>query len=128
VVVLRRLCSVLLLSLWLAASQHCGLDAAGLDFFGHTDHPTGSCETNCPEEECPAIEGGTYTAAASSLRLLAPEAVPPVSDGVRLVPVATALPSGVKPVTAGSEVEAIPRTWCFERRAALPARAPDGSA
>lgn len=122
---LRRTCCFLLLAVWLAATQHCGLTAAGIELLAHADHPSDACTTSCADDACPAVEGVSHPAGPSSPRLPPPEAVLADLGAILLVPISEAEPSGVGLDRAPPEVEAIPRTWRFERRSALPARAPD---
>lgn len=125
---LRRTGCFLLLALWLAATQHCGLEAAGIEFLAHGDRPSESRATTCADDACQTVEGASYTKVDSSLRLLPPEAMLVNLFVVLVVPARASEPVGVVRDGAAPELEAIHRTWRFERRTALPARAPDSVA
>jgi hypothetical protein len=126
---LRRFIAVALLALWLPATLHCALEAAGFDELFHcaADHHS-SCEHEAPadatRDACDIIEGSAFKPAANSALL-----PPPVLSAHFLIftvpPVALDLtppPSGLdERILAPPEVA---RTWHFVARAALPARAP----
>jgi hypothetical protein len=126
---LRRFIAVALLALWLPATMHCDLEAAGFDELFHcaADHHS-SGENEAPadatRDACDIIEGSAFKLAANSALLPPPFlcahflafAVPPVALDL------TPPPSGL-----GDRILAPPevaRTWHFTARAALPARAP----
>jgi hypothetical protein len=122
---LRRIGCFLFLAIWLAATQHCGLEGAGIELFGHGDHPSESLPAECADDACPAIEGESYTKDGSSLRLLPPPAALASFFVLLVVPPRTSEATRAVRDRATPEIEAIHRTWRFERRSALPARAPD---
>jgi hypothetical protein len=126
---LRRFIAVALLALWLPATLHCALEAAGFDELFHcaADHHS-SCEHEAPadatRDACDIIEGSAFKPVANSALLPPPVlcahflafAVPPVALDL------TPPPSGLgERILAPPEVA---RTWHFAARAALPARAP----
>jgi hypothetical protein len=126
---LRRFIAVALLALWLPATLHCALEAAGLDelFRCAADHhSSGAHETpaDATRDACDIIEGSAFKLAANSALLPPPVlcahffafAVPPVA--LYLTPPPTGLGERI---LAPPEVA---RTWHFSARAALPARAP----
>lgn len=118
---LRRLLTFALLALWLPATLHCDLEAAGLalPFVCH-DHDTATgLDLPCADDECHALDRASYTAfaltklvSATVLSVLArlPDSIETPVDGVR--PERTDVPRKLR------------RTWQFETRAAPPARAP----
>lgn len=118
---LRRLLTFALLALWLPATLHCDLEAAGLalPFICH-DHDTATrSDWPCADDECHALDGASYTAfaltklvSATVLSVLArlPDSIETPVDGVR--PERTDVPRKLR------------RTWQFDTRAAPPARAP----
>jgi hypothetical protein len=121
----RRIVAVVLLSLWLPATLHCAVEAAGvyLEFVCHDHETQAVSENHCADDSCHAIEGASFTvfsltklvgiAALSVVALLAePLEFPP--DGVR--PERTDVPRELQ------------RSWQFSTRAAPPARAPSVTA
>jgi len=121
----RRICCFLLLALWLVSTQHCGLEAAGIEFHPHTEHPSECCTSTCSNDVCDIIERGTFNQVTFS-----PRPPPPVAVLTSVFPLLVAPPMeveepGIAIASATPELEAITGTWRFERRSALPARAPD---
>ena len=126
---LRRFIAVALLALWLPATLHCDLEAAGLDELFHctVDHHT-SADHHAPadatRDACDIVEGAAVKLTAGTAVLLPP------SRFACLLSFAVPLPplDSTPPDTGLSErVEPPPevaRTWHFIARAALPARAP----
>jgi hypothetical protein len=118
---LRRLVAVLLLSLWLPATLHCALEAAGLEIaLVCHDHATQSASANhCEDDACHAIEGEAYTAVALT------KLVGDVSFSiVAVLPEPLELhPAGISPESTDVPRELRP-SWQFSTRAAPPARAP----
>lgn len=60
-----KLAIVLLAAFWLTATQHCGLEAAGVLAGGHgeTSSPSGCCPTTadgCLTDGCATVEDGLY--------------------------------------------------------------------
>ncbi len=118
---LRRLLTFALLALWLPATLHCDLEAAGLALpfvFHDHDIATGS-DRPCADDDCHALDRASYTAfaltklvSATVLSVLArlPESIETPVNGVR--PERTDAPRELR------------RTWQFDTRAAPPARAP----
>lgn len=118
---LRRLLTFALLALWLPATLHCDLEAAGLalPFICH-DHDTATrSDRPCADDDCHALDRASYTAfaltklvSATVLSVLArlPESIETPVNGVR--PERTDAPRELR------------RTWQFDTRAAPPARAP----
>lgn len=120
----RRLIALLLVALWLPATQHCGLEAAGVWMLsGESAESCCDHGDDCCADACAAVEDGRYTPHASSLKVSPPAlldwagafdlsviVVPPKENG------------------AGTESQERPqewtRDWHFVRRAAYPPRAP----
>lgn len=121
---LRNLVALLLLGLWLPATLHCELEAAGIDdFFGLPNHHDGMTGEDGDDDARHSIDGVSYrlefgvakisTAAVTLFRDL--------SGAISVAP-STARPQIVAPTaTAPPEVA---RAWQFTRRAAAPPRAP----
>lgn len=123
---LRHVIAVVLLALWLPATQHCGLEAAGLDFLTHEDHASSTCRDTCTDDACHNIEGISFTKEVNSLRALPA----PVADFCYCL-IHLVTPPAVEDValkySAGDspELQVLHGTWSFARRTSLPARAPD---
>jgi len=119
--------SLLLLAVWLPATQHCALEAVGLIGDAHAAVGDFGCCENQPgsADGCAMLEGGLYKPATDTLKAPAPELVARVSDLLRqrIAREAPAVSVGVS-----REQLQLPRdwvvTWQFVRRAAPPARAP----
>ena len=125
----RKLAVYVVLALWLAAAQHCGLEAAEIGFGGHADHESEDlCTTACVDGECPSIEGASHLGVNSSVRPLPPEVVLLDLFVYLVAPFPAVQRQDVMLERATPEVEAIHRVWRFVRRSALPARAPDSVA
>jgi len=123
----RNIIALLLLALWLPATQHCDLEAAGVmawEELGHT-HPESSCKQSCETDVCPTVEGASYNPASNLLRVLPPD-VFVVLRLIDLLPAPLVIEDlGAFVIGDPPELEKILRTWQFSRRTALPARAPD---
>jgi hypothetical protein len=128
---LRRLFALALLSLWLPATLHCDLEAAGLDTLFHclTEHhvSTDGAHAESTRDACDIVETGAFQPAADTATLPPPALHALLLD---LVFVPTVLP--LTPPAHGlcEQVSAPPevaRTWHFVVRAAPPARAPSAA-
>lgn len=122
---------MLLVALWLVATQHCGLEASGL--FAHeatAEAGAGCCSSNqttgCEADGCKAVEEGQFRADTQILKATAPDLfacacrlccdlllTPPPGD------------AGLAVKDRWDEAPAWVPAWQFERRAAAPAHAPD---
>ena len=121
---LRRLLALTLLALWLPATLHCDLEAAGLEIaFVCHDHATPTAAAaHCTDDACHALEEAAYTAftltklvGVISLSVLA------------LLPEPADLPAAaLSPARTDVPLEVL-RSWQFRTRAAPPARAPSAS-
>jgi hypothetical protein len=116
-----------LLALWLPATQHCGLEAAGLITADSADEPIACCAptaTVCAYDSCHVIEQFTPKTANDSLQVQAPDfvacvgfiCVPFVDRELSTEPV-------VSVVATDQPISWVP-TWHFARRAAPLPRAP----
>lgn len=115
-----------LLAFWLLATQHCGLEAAGL-FDSHGDQPAGCCQATdgCRGDGCRAIEGGEFRPDGSSVKI----ATPQLTACLCLACGSFALHAPEFELAATpTEILERPRdwvsTWHFVQRAALSPRAP----
>jgi len=120
---LCRLVALLLLALWLPATLHCDLEAAGVtNILGCHDHRA-SGPAFGTDDHCHSIEGVTYKLDFGSIKTPPPAALllfvfaPPGLFAADVPPRQLAVESK----TAPPEVA---RTWHFAARAAPLARAP----
>ena len=124
----KKLFAVVVMAVWLFATQHCGLEAAGL-FAGHDESVEGKscCSTSggCENDGCAMVEEGAYRSDQSTLVISAPV----------LSVDAFLILSDVLPLQRLQAELALPRdaferprdwvtTWQFVQRAALSPRAP----
>ena len=127
----RRLIALAMLAIWLPATLHCAMEAAGLEeWFGC--HDAAHHDTDpCADDACHPIEGLAYKLDSSPLKISAPLAVAvSASNAFALVqlglsPLITLLqPPAEGVIEIGAAPPEIARTWHFVARVALPARAP----
>jgi hypothetical protein len=125
----RMILALTLALLWLPATVHCGLEAAGLlehvETCCHEEHSraTDSTPAHCGTGNCGVVESGDYQPAHTLLKVSAPVAAFCFSSLLELAPVLVIAPA----IEAPEEVESPPeirRTWHFVERAALSPRAP----
>lgn len=118
---------LLLVAIWFAATQHCGIENLGL-FAGHAeDTPAAGCckstDDSCSRDGCDTVENGSYKPdrdhklvtpqfVACACQLCLKSIVPPEP------PDGNVLRRDFERSDAGAPI------WQFVRRAALPARAP----
>ena len=129
---MRRLLSFiacLLAVLWLPATVHCELDAAGLLLHEHGSESTDTdCATACEIDNCAVVEDGEFKNATHVAKAAAPVLALCVTQIV-VVPAAseaTELFASVSPDTSDSPPE-LARTWQFISRTALLPGAPSYS-
>lgn len=126
----RRVTAVLMLALWLPASAHCRLEAAGAnlgtDCCGEASTPAAA--PGCDLNVCSPLEGAVPNPASALMSvpapvlchcLFAPLSIPPVS--VACSPPVTGI------VEASTAPPEIVQSYHFVVRTALPARAPDSA-
>lgn len=121
---LRRIAALLLLSLWLPATLHCDLEAAGLENWPGCHDEAAHDSSHCTTDVCHPLESSAYKPDSAPVKV-----PPPALGALCLCFVAICTP----PPTANVEPPATPprpppelaRTWHFIARAAPPARAPD---
>jgi hypothetical protein len=123
----RLIVALLLALVWLPATLHCGLEAAGLlehaDACCHGEHADAAKPTHCGVAGCGVVESGDYQPSYSLLKVSAPVAVICFSSLIELTACLPGEPAIVAPEKAESPLE-IRRTWQFLARAALSPRAP----
>ncbi len=124
----RTFVALFLAALWLPATQHCDLEAAGM-LSVHCDQPAGmqgTCaDDHCAGDGCDVVESGGYKVSSKTTKVSPPTlavfaclfSLTPLS---RPTESSTGLSAGADP---GRPLEWVP-TWQFVQRAALSPRAP----
>jgi len=124
--IFRRILAVLLLAIWLTATQHCALEAAGI-LKVQTGETIACCTpiTGCSQDGCELVERGSISASLNSIKLPAPELQPLlVFVSLQLYfPIEVIKPSPEFAEGFERSLEWVP-TWHLERRAAPSPRAP----
>lgn len=123
---LRQIIATVLLALWLPATHHCDLEAAGIAVMTHGDHASSTCKDTCADDACHAIEGVSLIKDANSLRAL-PAPVAALCGCLLHLLAPPELEENFAAFMADEppQVRVLHRTWQFVRRTALPVRAPD---
>lgn len=124
--VLRRLCLIALVALWLPATSHCSIEAASewvAEICGVScDHADTSAHTHA---SCAEVESGNYTLAATIVHAPAPN----LGALACLACIHARLLEEARPLSPPTWAKDHPQdwipAWTFTHRAALPARAPD---
>lgn len=112
----------LLLALWLPATEHCALEAAGL--------LAETCADGCATESavhdgCATVESGTYKPATQFLKVAAPELFACACTlYLQQIEAAVAREQATPLKTDFARPQDWVATWRFVQRAAPPARAP----
>lgn len=123
---LLKVVALLLATLWLPATVHCQLETLGFDsLFACADTAEAAHAGNddCADDGCQTVESGQVLFSkdrfdSASLALLAGATTSLLFE----IPAPVVAPEFI----ASRQAETLPlqRTWQFDRRAALPARAP----
>jgi len=127
--VLRSIAALVLALIWLPATLHCGLKAAGWLESVETaccadhDEAPGEQPAGCSHNTCGLVESGEYQPATHFLKVATSATVVCFSSLMEFVPETLRVPESDAPAEAESPPE-IPRTWQFVARAALSPRAP----
>lgn len=120
---LLPLFSLLLLAVWLPATQHCVLDAAGVVSKACSDDSSAG-EAHA-KDACTTVEGTAYKASTGTLKISAPDLTAVLAYlGLQLAPAAAPLPSVMVPAGALDRPRDWVSTWQFVQRAAPSPRAP----
>lgn len=114
-----------LLALWLPATLHCRLEAAGF-FEPHcAEEQAAATGTDCKDDACPAVEQDLYKDSSAAVIVAAPlECHVPDCGALLLSPDRLAVEPTLSPVRHAPPSELTVR-WQFIARAAPPARAPN---
>jgi len=127
----RPFVALLLLALWLPATQHCDLEAAGL-LAGHNECHTGQdCsgghqDDPCAADVCALVEDAAYKSTFAAITIAAPAVLTCLCCLHDITPETI-----LTPLVSPERTDAPPglaSTWRFHTRTALPARAPDFTA
>lgn len=115
--------AVMLLGLWLPATLHCSLEAAGLiatqcaDDCGDASHD---------DDGCGVVERGLYKSSTPLVKISAPEILR-LAFLFQPSPAAESVAPARFSAEFVSEPQTLRRTWQFIQRAAPPCRAPSAS-
>lgn len=121
-----KVIALLMLALWLPVTQHCALEAAGVELLAKCDHGSSSCEEVCAKDACESFKDTSFSGANFALRTLPPPAqILSACLFFLAPPLLTIDERGLVAAEDPPEVRILHRTWAFARRTALPARAPD---
>lgn len=124
---LLKMVALLLATLWLPATVHCQLENLGLDaLFACADSASEDGHADgapCTDDGCQTIESGQVLTGKARLDLVLPAAFGCVS-AFCLFEIRTPEPAAEMIASCQDETLPLRRTWQFDRRAALPARAP----
>lgn len=125
---LRHIIAVVLLALWLPATQHCGLEAAGL-IAANAPHGVhaGCSETNCDHcnhDGCNVVESGLVKSSNEALKVPTPSlAACTCFLCLQFLPPVLAIEPSLAVSGSASPEHWVP-VWQFVRRAAPLSRAP----
>jgi hypothetical protein len=113
-----------LLALWLPATLHCRLEAAGV-FDPHcSEEQSAQAGEDCTDDVCPTVEDGLYKDSAATFTVAAPaECAVPAGGALLLALIRLAAEPVLSPVCHEPPSELTVR-WQFITRAAPSARAP----
>lgn len=116
-----------LLALWMPATQHCGLETAGL-IAAHGEHSgnTACCETSspCSHDGCEIVEKVAFKPTLDLLQVSAPDLVACTCFLCFQLVYRDLSAEPVTPVAVFEESQAWVPVWHFARRAAPLSRAP----
>lgn len=113
-----------LLALWLPATLHCKLEAAGVFEEHCTDEGSSATDAGCTDDACPTIEDALYKDSAAKLTVTAPaECHIPDCCALLLTLDRLTVAPALSPLRHAPPPE-LRVTWQFVTRAAPPARAP----
>ncbi len=121
----RLFAAVLLLALWVPATSHCLMESAGLmpAVFSCTD----DCAPGAPggqdaDDACAALESASYKVSDDDALAIVPTCPPVLALAFLLPETHSNAPSS--PLFSTVAPPALPVTWQFRQRAALPVRSP----
>lgn len=122
---LRLILALFLCALWLPATLHCDLGAAGFAeaVFDHEDHP-GTADASPHGDACDVVESGWVKRASADLTVAAPADCPCLLGCLALLGATAATAAPVLAPTLHTVPPELAVTWQFVARAAPPARAP----
>ena len=124
---LNRILSVVIMCLWLPATQHCGLQGAGLISVDAGHHEAAACcetGTACPHVACQMLENSPYKTVSNGQKVSAPDFVVCLGFLCARLSAPVFQEKLVAPVGAVESPRDWVPTWQFVRRAAPISRAP----
>lgn len=124
---MRTIIALLLLALWLPATQHCGLEAAGMISSAVDCHEANDCQTpheksNCDADNCQAVENAAYKNSLTVLKIDTPAVLTCLCCLHEITPETIWVPL-ISPERTTTPPELAP-SWHFIARAAPSPRAP----
>lgn len=124
---LRTIIALLLLALWLPATQHCGLEAAGVIAASVDCHEPSDCtsphaQSHCATDNCDLVENTAYKTSLGTLKIAAPSVLTCLCCLHEITPETIVVPL-ISPARTNTPPELAP-TWRFVARAAAMPRAP----
>lgn len=119
----KTIAAVFMLTLWMPATGHCALEAAGL--FAKTCFDNCTTGQNCAKDGCGAVEDGAYRASADTVKVPAPSLLACVCySSSRLLNLDAVRAPVILPSESFDRSRDWVSTWHFVRRAAPAPRAP----
>lgn len=120
---LSHLLSLLLLALWLPATEHCALEAMGL--LGTTCSDNCTPGKRCADDHCGTVENGDYRHSVDTLTAPMPDLLACACHLCsRLTDLEASRLAVILPIESFDRPRDWVSTWQFVRRAAPPSRAP----
>lgn len=113
--------AVFLLAVWLPATQHCALEAAGL-IRSHCESAETGDDHGCVNDACPTVESALFVTAHSATALVAP-AIHKDDCVLCLAVIAARAVDTQQPLVVPRACDWIV-AWSFAHRTAPPSRAP----
>ena len=118
----RSIIALLLLALWLPATLHCDLEAAGIDDLLGLHHHEISSQPHCPDGPCHSIEGLSYKLDSIVLKVAQPNL--PISSVEWISAVVDFSFAPVTPLFHSTAPPGLAATWQFSHRTAALNQAP----
>jgi hypothetical protein len=122
-----RLLWLLLMAIWLPATLHCRLEAAGLEPAHECCAENGAQASagDCRDDPCPTVEENLFKESSQGLTVSAPSAWDCDLDGAMMPGACASIPTvpALSPARHAPPPE-LEAAWQFMARAAPPARAP----
>lgn len=122
----RRITVCLVLAIWMAATQHCTLEAAGMLSADSAHENVGCCDSqgSCAKDSCHVVERGASTLNATAIKVPAPDLHSCLCSLCSTLLIPAIAPAPPAPNSLSRDTLAWVPIWHFERRAAPSPRAP----